>query len=252
MATLEETVTLLKDPTLREEFSSLPIDRQAAVQEEILGKVIVDPDFQTLMRTNQDRAINVLEDFRATMPLKPEQYPMAKKGFFEPRLTMEEIKGPSGQAALATGLATSTVGGVPGFVVGAVSSLLAEEGTKRLQEEFGPEKGLILGLIGSLLTGGKIGVSGKVTPKAPPALAAERGGKAATEIAQEAGGVKQTEFPPEEPPKAFTRPPSGQLPPELGEHRVSLQAAADVKNAVIENVQALTQTESSEKGRRVM
>jgi hypothetical protein len=47
---------LLADP----EFASLPPDRQAAMRQEALGHIIIDPDFQELQKTDPGKAINFL------------------------------------------------------------------------------------------------------------------------------------------------------------------------------------------------
>lgn len=94
----------------------------------------------------------------------------SKPGFFTPRLTMEDLKGASGQSALASGLAMSAfapgLAKIPAFVAGAGGSLLADEGTRRLQENMGETPGALAGMGLSLLTGMGVGMAGR-TPSHP-------------------------------------------------------------------------------------
>lgn len=239
MPGLAETVQLLKDPALRQEFTALPLERQQALQEEILGKVIIDPDFQSVMQRDQGQAIALLHEFRSTMPVAPmqptaEEEALQRPGSdFEPTRLFPELEG-------------------------------------EMRERFGPGPGAIYNRVidvgkrlldpATLLEPENIAGVGGATRYARNPLFA----KPQTVISQEAGGAKPppvlsqetpkaaTDFPPAEPPKAYTRPPTGTLPDELGEQRVNLKTTADIKTAAIEQVQALGQTESSTQGRRVM
>lgn len=234
MPTLEDTVQILKDPAIRQEFTTLPLERQMGLQDEILGKVITHQDFQSLLRTNQAEAVSILHDFRNTMPVPP----------MVPTPEQEALKAPGSDFEKTTLFPETPTQHGPG--IGKLYNKVIDLAKTLLDPA-------------TLLDPENIVAGGAATRmlRARPAqvLAPEAGGiKPAPSISEEAikPSARPAEFPPEEPPKAFTRPPSGELPAELGEQRVSLQTAADVKNAVIENVQALGQTDSSEKGRRVM
>ena len=239
MTTLAETVKLVNDPELRKEFTALPIERQMAMQEELLGKVIVDPDFQGLMQHDQSAAIGILHDFRNTLPVPPHA--------ISP--TEEALQTPGSDFT-----PTMLVSGGPdkyGPGVGPMINKAIDIGKTVLDPATLLEPGNVAGMAGAVRYMGA---------KAAPMLAPEVGGvKPLPLVTQERPMVTPTEptpggtgFPPPEPPKAYTRPPSGALPSELGEQRVNLQTTADVKTAAIENVQALGQTDSSEQGRRVM
>ena len=92
------------------------------------------------------------------------------KSLFTPRIGMDDLMGPTGQAALTSGLAVGALTPTPfqplGFIAGASGSLLAEEGTRRLQENFGETPGYLIGLALSVLTGGGVGKTGR-TPSHP-------------------------------------------------------------------------------------
>lgn len=92
------------------------------------------------------------------------------KSVFEPRVGLEDLKGPVGQSALTAGLATSAfVPGlykIPAFLAGGGAAILAEEGTRRLQEGMGDIPGYLTGLALSMIAGGGAGMAGR-TPSHP-------------------------------------------------------------------------------------
>jgi hypothetical protein len=231
---LERITQTLKDPAIRQEFTALPREQQMALQEEILGKVIIDPDFQAVLRTDRDKAVAALHDFRNTMPVPPGV----------PTPEQEALQGP-GSGFEKTDLFPETptqhgpgIGMLYNKVIDFAKTLL--DPATLLDPETIVGGGVATRMLKARPAQALSAEAGGMKP--PPALSVEPVKPAST----------PTEFPPAEPPKAFTRPPSGALPPELGEQRVSIQAAADVKNAAIEQVQALGQTDASTQGRRVM
>ena len=104
-----------------------------------------------------------------TIPAEPTPSPTGP-GFFTPRITLDDLKGATGQSALASGLAMGALTPPPfqplGFLAGGAGALLAEEGTRRLQENLGEIPGFIAGTVASVLLGGGVG-RGMRTPSHP-------------------------------------------------------------------------------------
>src|SRR3990167_2353415 len=125
------------------------------------------PTVEEIEQSMAPQSVIVDQTEKRLTPPRPPRY--------VPRIGPRELAGPSGQAALATGLAMTPIAGIPGFLAGATSSLLAEEGTRRLQEDYGPVAGGLIGTGLSAVTGGKIGVMGGIRPLRPvPQLAREQ------------------------------------------------------------------------------
>ena len=99
-----------------------------------------------------------------TVPAQPDPW-------WKPRIGVSDLMGPTGQAAFAAGLSTAAVTPTPfqplGFLAGTTSAIIADEGTRRLQEQYGEVPGGIIGLVLSAVSGGGVGSAARTKPMGP-------------------------------------------------------------------------------------